>query len=103
MKKADQEWIKVAQCAKDLVAEAKRFEDSMCPIIRSQAEPPAIVTELEERLNKLPKQKLLPEKISNLKDRVQESLSGLSSQQKIEAQQIIFDLKSEHSSLQVQG
>ncbi len=101
VKKAEEEWVKIAEAAKDVLAEARRFDSTMCPIIKSVAEPSSIVSELEERLNSLPKQKLLPEKTSNLKDRIQEVMSSLSSQQKIEAQQYLADLKAEHCSIQV--
>lgn len=103
-KKVDEEWLGVVKDANEAILTLKEVDSQLFPILNDADNSTAAKTlnELEERMAKLPKVKVLPQRLGQMISNVEEVSQKLSKDKKENGQRLVKDLRLVHSNLQVE-
>ena len=102
-KKLDEEWLGVVKDANEAVTTLRGVDTQLFPILKGaeKLSPGVVLSELEERMTKLPKLKVLPQRLSQMINNVEEVSQKLIGDKKNEGRTLVKELREEHSNLQV--
>ena len=103
-KKLDEEWLGVVKDANEAVTTLRGVDSQLFPILKGaeKLSPGTVLCELEERMAKLPKLKILPQRLSQMINNVEEVSQKLIGDKKNDGRKLVKELRDEHSNLQVQ-
>lgn len=102
-KKLDEEWLGVVKDANEAVVTLKGVDSQLFPILKGAEKllPSLVLVDLEDRMGKLPKLKVLPQRLSQMISNVEEVSQKLIGDKKDDGRKLIKELREEHSNLQV--
>ena len=102
-KKLDEEWLAVVKDANEAVVTLKGVDSQLFPILKGaeKLNPSLVLNELEERMTKLPKLKVLPQRLSQMINNVEEVSQKLQGDKRNEGRKLVQELREEHAHLQV--
>ena len=102
-KKLDEEWLGVVKDANEAIVTLKEVDSQLFPILKGaeKCSPSVVLYELEERMTKLPKLKVLPQRLSQMISNVEEVSQKLEGDKKTEGRKLVKELREEHAGLQV--
>ena len=102
-KKIDEEWLGVVNDANEAIVTLKEVDSQLFPMLKGADKCPPVVAlnDLEERMAKLPKVKILPQRLSQMISNVEEVSQKLPADKKESGRKLVKELREEHSGLQV--
>ena len=102
VKKLDEEWDVVVKDANEAVDTLKQVDSQLFPMLKGAdtCSPGTGLHDLEDRLSKLPKLKILPQRLGQMISNVEEVSQKLQGGKKIEGRKLVKELKEVHGSLQ---
>ena len=102
-KKLDEEWWGVVKDANEAIVTLKEVDSQLFPILKGaeKCSPSIVLNELEERMTKLPKLKVLPQRLSQMISNVEEVSQKLEGDKKTDGRKLVKELREEHACLQV--
>ena len=102
-KKLDEEWLGVVKDANEAIVTLKEVDSQLFPILKGadKCSPSIVLNELEERMTKLPKLKVLPQRLSQMISNVEEVSQKLEGDKKTDGRKLVKELREEHAGLQV--
>ena len=101
--KLDEEWLVVVKDKNETITTLNQVDSQLFPILKGvdKCSPIDALNELEERVTKLPKLKILPQRLDQMISNVEEVSQKLEGDKKNEGRLLVKELREEHAKLQV--